>query len=232
MGCLASSCTASTVPSAVAAPEHVDVESLMLTTSDGLHLEAELRVPDDPWGAVVLAHPLPTHGGDMHSIVPAALFQALPPEGVATLRFNFRGVGASDGAFDSGRGERLDIVAAIDALHAITEGLALIVTGWSFGADTALCVDDERLAGWCAIAPPLRDEARPLMVAARESRPKLLAIAEHDQFRPPDAVTPVVDGWTNTQVEVVRGADHFFLGRTERLAHLALGLLKGAMSPS
>src|SRR5581483_11002385 len=132
------------------------IEPVSLHTSDGLALEAELSVPDDAWAAAVLAHPHPQFGGNMRSIVPGALIEALPRAGVAALRFNFRGVEGSEGAYDEGRGEQLDVIAAIDALSEIAEGLPLVLAGWSFGADTSLAVGDERVDGWAAIAPPLR----------------------------------------------------------------------------
>ena len=203
------------------------IEPVRLRTSDGLSLEAELSVPEDPHAAVVLAHPHPQHGGNMRSIVPGALFRALPARGVAALRFNFRGVEGSEGAYDDGNGERHDVVAAIDTLHEVTEGLPLVVAGWSFGADTSLAVDDARLSGWLAIAPPLREAKLPAMVAASDPRPKLLAIAEHDQFRPPASARQVTAGWVNTELQVVSGADHFFVGRTERLVELAAAYLAG-----
>src|SRR5436309_8796531 len=134
----------------------VTLERVTLKTSDGLALEGELAVPDEPWGAAVLAHPHPQYGGSMRSIVIGALFAALPENGVAALRFNFRGVEGSEGSFDDGRGERHDIVAALDVLHPITEALPLVLAGWSFGADTSLDVVDQRVTAWFAVAPPLR----------------------------------------------------------------------------
>jgi alpha/beta superfamily hydrolase len=160
----------------------------------------------------------------MRSIVIGALFKALPDAGVATLRFNFRGVEGSEGSYDDGRGERDDVVAAVDVLYEIAEGLPLVLAGWSFGADTSLNVVDERAAGWFAVAPPLR---RPDDVAAApDPRPKLVAVPEHDQFRPPDSAEPIVARWTNARMEIVKGADHYLVGRTERAAQLALDFLK------
>jgi len=199
------------------------IEPVKLTTADGLTLEGELAVPDEAWGAAVLAHPHPQYGGTMRSIVIGALFQALPEAGVAALRFNFRGVGGSEGSYDDGRGERDDVVAAIDVLHEIAEGLPLVLGGWSFGADTSLAVLDQRAAGWFAVAPPLRrpDE----VAAAHDPRPKLVAVPEHDQFRPPESAAPIVERWTNARVEVVKGADHYLVGRTDRAARLCVDFL-------
>jgi uncharacterized protein len=220
MGCLESPAgTASKVASA-----GVGIERVTLKTADGLALEGELAVPDEPWCAAVLAHPHPQFGGNMRSIVISALFAALPENGVAALRFNFRGVEGSDGQFENGRGERHDIVAAIDVLHPITEGLPLVLAGWSFGADTSLAVIDERITGWFAVAPPLRRGSE--YPAATDPRPKLVAVPEHDQFRSPSSAKPILSAWTNTDVEVVKGADHFLVGRTDRAVELFLSFAK------
>ena len=200
------------------------LERVTLKTSDGLSLEGELAVPDEPWCAAVLAHPHPQYGGSMRSIVIGALFAALPDNGIAALRFNFRGVEGSEGEFDDGRGERRDIVAALDMLHPITEGLPLVLAGWSFGADTSLDVVDERLTAWFAVAPPLRHGGD--YEAATDPRPKFVAVPEHDQFRSPSAAKPILSSWTNTDVEIVKGADHFLVGRTDKAIGLFLAFAK------
>jgi len=189
----------------------------MLVTEDGHTLEAELAPADDARVAMVLCHPHPTYGGTMRSIVIGALFGALPAAGVTCLRFNFRGVEGSGGAYDEGRGERLDVTAAIDALAEQAGGtVPLFLTGWSFGADVALSVLDPRIAAWLAIAPPLRFLADPDAVGA-DPRPKSLILAAHDEFRPPEEVASAVAGWRATEVSVIGGASHFFVGRTDEV---------------
>ena len=111
------------------------------------------------------------YGGDMHASVIAALFEALPEAGVATLRFNFRGVGASGGRHDDGRAEVLDIEAALADLAVAAPVHPVVVAGWSFGADVALSVVDPHLDGWCCIAAPLTLGEQP--PAASDERPKL-----------------------------------------------------------
>ncbi len=197
-------------------------ESFTLPTPDGLALEAELRLPEHPRAAAVLTHPDPTQGGNMRSMVPGLLARALPLQGVATLRFNFRGAGTSDPPSRSTDpeepGEQIDVKAAVDRLYAIAEGLPLVLCGSSFGADTALCVADHRIAAWCAMAPPLRDAKLPMMVDAGVSdRAKLLVVAERDQFRLPQDVLRVTEHWHNTEVLTISGADHFFVGRTDQV---------------
>ena len=196
------------------------IETVQLQTADGLTLEGELHVPDGVHAAAVLAHPHPLHGGNMRSIVIGALFAGLPAAGVAALRFNFRGVGASEGTHDNGRAERLDVVAALDALEGLGRDLPLVLGGWSFGADTSLAVDDARHAGWFAVAPPLRHTEH--VAAASDPRPTLLVVPERDQFRSPESAAEVVASWTNTRIQAVPGADHFLVGRTDRVVELAV----------
>jgi len=195
--------------------------SLELTTSDGLTLEAEVAVPDGSTRATaVLCHPHPRYGGTMRSIVISALFDALPDTGVACLRFNFRGVERSTGAHDDGRGELLDVRAAIDTAASTAATGPMLLGGWSFGGDMTLATDDPRLAGWLAIAPPLRFGDAFDAVAA-DARPKLLVLGQHDEVRNPASVVAATEGWTETEIEVIPGASHFFVGRTDRVVDAA-----------
>jgi alpha/beta superfamily hydrolase len=209
------------------------LEALTITTSDGVALEAEIAPAEHgaPRAAMVLCHPHPLHGGTMRSIVISALFSALPEVGVSCLRFNFRGVEASGGTHDEGDGERRDASAAIETLAArVTDDVPLVLTGWSFGADVALSVHDDRLAAWLAIAGPLRYVRDPERVAA-DPRRKLLVLAERDEIRSPAEVAAEVEHWTNTDVVTVPGASHFFIGSTEKLVVLARGLVDGLTEP-
>jgi alpha/beta superfamily hydrolase len=192
------------------------VERMALVTDDGQTLDAELAVADDPHAHVVLCHPHPQYGGSMRSLVTSELFQALPTRGVTCLRYDFRGVGASTGSFDDGVGERHDVRAALRYLLGVDPGVPTYLVGWSFGADLALSIRDQAHAGWCAIALPLRwlDDAT---ATGTDPRPKLVLLAEHDEFRPAGEVEAVTATWTNTETEVVGGASHFFVGRTARL---------------
>src|SRR5499427_3385952 len=97
-------------------------------------LEALLDEPASPRAAAVFAHPLPTHGGTMHT---KAVFQGtkgLQRAGCAVLRFNFRGVGHSEGSFTGGEGERGDFKAALDYMAKRHPGLPLWAAGFSFGS--------------------------------------------------------------------------------------------------
>jgi alpha/beta superfamily hydrolase len=195
---------------------------LVLTTSDAVSLEAEIARPDGPSVATaVLCHPHPQYGGTMRSIVISALFDTLPGAGVTCLRFNFRGVERSSGTHDEGRGELLDVQAALDAAATeIGPSEPLLLAGWSFGADMTLATHDPRAAGWLAIAPPLRFAAEFGAVAA-DARPKQLVLGQHDEFRDPASVVEATEAWNATDIEVIPGASHFFVGRTDRVVDAA-----------
>ena len=215
-----------TVPSPVVTDDFAP-HPLALTTADGLSLEAELTVPAQADAAVVLCHPHPQQGGTMTSLVTSELFRLLPESGLAVLRFNFRGVGKSEGSHEFGVGEAVDIVAAIDAITTECPLLPIFVSGWSFGADTSLSIVDPRIAAWIACAPPLRILPLEGLTAAagNDPRPKLLIIPEHDQFRDPSSAIEATTSWNNTSIVSIAGADHFFVGRTDKVAKLVVDFI-------
>jgi alpha/beta superfamily hydrolase len=102
----------------------------------------------------------------------------------------------------------------------VPAALPLVLAGWSFGADMALATVDDRLAGWLAIAPPLRFAADFGPVAA-DPRPKQLVLGQHDEYRDPASVVEATEDWAATEIEVVAGASHFFVGRTDRVVDAA-----------
>ena len=176
-----------------------------------------------PLGVAVIAHPHPLFGGTMDNKVVQTLARAFVQAGWTALRFNFRGVERSAGCWDEGRGERDDVVAAIDALgDAVPAGVPVLLTGWSFGADMALSVHDPRVAGWCAVAPPLHF-ATGLDVRAGDPRPKHLVLGERDDVVPPDRTLDATSGWAATTHEVVAGASHFFVGRSAAVVEAVVG---------
>jgi uncharacterized protein len=196
------------------------VEAFRLVAADGVGLEAERDGP--PGGTprragMVLCHPHPQYGGTMRSLVIGALFGALPAAGVECLRFNFRGVEGSEGEYTHGDSERLDVHAAVAELSAhLPDGVPLVLAGWSFGADIALSCADAPIAGWFAIACPLRF-ARDLDAVSVDARPKYVVLAQHDEFRAAEEVERELQSWRNTQSHVVGGASHFFVGRTDHV---------------
>jgi alpha/beta superfamily hydrolase len=103
-------------------------------------LEAILKEPPAPVAVAVICHPHPLGGGTMNNNVVYRAAKALGEAGVAVLRFNFRGVGASTGRHDQGVGEEDDAQAALDVLAARHPALPLWMAGFSFGARVGLTV--------------------------------------------------------------------------------------------
>jgi alpha/beta superfamily hydrolase len=203
-----------------------ETKPITLHTNDGVALEGEWAAPDDPIAVAVLCHPHPQYGGSMRSIVTSALFEALPRLGIAALRFNFRGVENSAGEHGDGKTEPLDVVAAVDTARDLS-GAPLVVIGWSFGADMTLSVPDARIAAWEAIALPLRFRPSDAYDAVtHDARPKLVVLAAHDEFRTPAEIEAAAADWTNTRVEVIAGASHFFVGRTDRVVDLTADFVR------
>lgn len=199
--------------------------TLFLTTTDGVRLEAELApASGSPRAGVVLCHPHPRYGGSMRSLVVSELFANLPPAGVTCLRFNFRGVGSSGGRFDAGPGERRDTEAALDALRAELAEAPLVLAGWSFGADVALSIVDPSVAAWIALAPPGRWTDMDTRLA-HDRRPKLVLFGEHDELVDVQGGAARARAWTASEVDIVPGTDHFFVGRTDRVVERTLTFL-------
>jgi alpha/beta superfamily hydrolase len=146
-------------------------------------LEALLDEPGGtPRAAVVFAHPLPTRGGTMHTKVVFQSAKALTRIGCVVLRFNFRGVGLSDGTWDDGRGELDDYRAATGFLAAKYPDLEMWAAGFSFGSYIAMTcgADDDRVCALIGIAPPVdRYEFASVKLSAK---PKFIIHGERDEI--------------------------------------------------
>jgi alpha/beta superfamily hydrolase len=189
-------------------------------------LEALLDDAEGPRAAVVFAHPLPTHGGTMHT---KAVFQGakgLSRIGCAVLRFNFRGVGKSAGTFDDGPGEMDDYRAALDFMAARYPGLPLWAAGFSFGSWIALeaGAGDPRVAVLIGIAPPV---SRYQYVKTLETtKPKFFVQGNLDEL------CPIKDLWAfygklrePKEIAVIDGASHLFEGKTAEVGEALEDLL-------
>lgn len=200
-------------------------ESLILQTADGLKLIGELATPVDrqPVATMVCLHPLPTHGGMMDShIFRKASFRLPALAGIAVLRFNTRGTwsvqGTSEGTFDEGRGEALDVSAAIEyAEYSDLPGIWLV--GWSFGTDLALMHGhDPAVVGAILLSPPLRySQPSDLAVWADSGKPVTALIPEHDDYLQPTEARERFAAVPQAEVIAMEGSKHLWVGDAERV---------------
>jgi uncharacterized protein len=198
---------------------HDFVDEISLLTADGETLAADIALPDTPLAGAVVCHPHPAYGGDRRNVVVDALFRVLAAAGVAALRFDFRRT-AGRSATGEGVPERADVVAALHRLAIEVAGaVPVFLVGYSFGADVALSVGDDRHAGWAAVAPPFRFSG-PARPGEGDARPVLAVVPQHDQYAPPAWVARATAGWPDLTVEPVPMADHFLAGATAHAAQI------------
>lgn len=193
-------------------------------------LEARLDLPDGPpRAAVVLAHPLPTLGGTMHTRGVFQSAKALTRIGCVVLRFNFRGVGTSPGAFDNGIGEVDDFRAALNEMHDRYPALPLWAAGFSFGAWVALetGATDPRVSALIGIAPPVKGHGLEFVHTIDCAKPKFFLQGDLDELcLLRDLRTFYARLPEPKDLIVIDGADHLFEGRTQELGE-AIGDLLG-----
>jgi uncharacterized protein len=194
----------------------INERSITLPVGQGIQLEAQLAIPDGAVGGVALCHPHPLYGGDMDNPVVVRAAEVCREAHLATLRFNFRGVGASTGAYDEGRGEQDDLRAVLDHLAGLLPGGApLAAAGYSFGAAVTARVAMRRpLAGVALIAPALAMPALADLGDLASVKGHLLIVAgTADTYCPRDALDRLGRTVPHATVRTVEGADHFFFGK-------------------
>jgi alpha/beta superfamily hydrolase len=172
-------------------------------------LEALLRVACPARAAAVVAHPHPQYGGTMQNPVVFHVDRELHRAGLTTLRFNFRGVGASDGEHDNGVGEVEDVGAAVTWLRGVAVGLPLLLVGYSFGSRCALQWgrEDPEVSALVAIGMPVR--LYDFGDLERLTKPLAVVQGANDEFGPPEEVRPLVER-AGGSLHVVEGASHLF----------------------
>ena len=205
-------------------------EAVTLHTADGLELVGELSLPldRDPVATLVCLHPLPTHGGMMDShVIRKAAFRLPALAGVAVLRFNTRGTssvqGTSQGSFDDGGAERLDVAAAIEyaEFHDLPN---LWILGWSFGTDlTLMHGHDPAVKGAILLSPPLRYSGPEHLAAwAASGTPVTALVPEHDDYLQPAEARERFAAVPQAEVLGIDGAKHLWVGDAETVLDLVV----------
>jgi hypothetical protein len=188
-------------------------EEKVFIPSDGLRLEGLLSVQEalPVRGGVVLCHPHPLYGGEMDNPVVTTAAEVAVGEGFQTLRFNFRGVGESEGTHADGVGEKDDVRAAIEFLSSKVDGPSFILVGYSFGAMVGLpvAIEDARVKGVVAIAPPLEMYDFDFLKGSKKD--KLVIVGNRDLYCPIGRLKEFYQLLEDPKsLVMIEGADHFF----------------------
>jgi len=197
-------------------------EEKVFIPSNGIQLEGLLSIQEASSlrSGVILCHPHPQYGGNMDHPVITTSVEAASKEGFSTLRFNFRGVGESQGSYGGGVGERQDVKAVTNYFYSRLKDdhPLLILVGYSFGAWAGfpIAIEDERYIGMVAIAPPLGIYDFGFLKGCKKK--KLFLAGDQDSFCPPS----LLEKWYQQldgpkSLAVIPGADHFFLSHTRFL---------------
>lgn len=192
-------------------------------------LEAILDTPADATGTrvAVLCHPHPVYGGTMTNKVVHVLAKAFNEAGISALRFNFRGVGASAGAYDEGNGETDDALAVLDWAQQRWPGAQAWLGGFSFGGAIAIRAASARdVRGLVTIAPAIRRVSVDASLLPR--RPWLIVQGDRDELV--DAAD--IQSWAQSlpvppQLALLQGVEHFFHGRLNELRQVVVDWLRG-----
>jgi alpha/beta superfamily hydrolase len=211
-----------------------EVEVRVPGLSGGPAISARVHAPPGAKRAVLICHPHPLYGGSMHSPVPLALAKTLSDEvsgRAAWARFDFRGVGASEGHYDDGRGEVDDALAVMAELRRVAPGAALSVCGHSFGSWVGLraattpgppgsgAPPDRVLL----LAPSVRFESRTGEPLRRPPRSTVF-VGDRDEFCDVDEARALADE-LGADLRVFEGFDHHFLKSRRAMAEAALPVI-------
>ena len=188
--------------------------------SGRLTLEGMAALPDSSGArrAAVVCHPHPLYGGSMDNNVVDAVLEALRSHDFATLRFNFRGVGQSEGEYSEGVGERDDVRAALDYLLARFAEKPVCLMGFSFGAWVGLAVGARDPRATSLVGLGLPTASTDLTFLRQATKPKLIVQGTEDVYGPRGQVEALFASLPEPKrIHWVEGADHFFAGKLDEV---------------
>jgi hypothetical protein len=202
------------------------MEEKVAFLSDGHRIEGLLKKDSMP-KALLITHPHPLYGGDMHNNVVVTVTRVYQKAGYTTLRFNFRGVGGSQGSYADGVGEQQDVRAAIAYLQDM--GMTSIdLAGYSFGAwvNAHLNCQETGVSNMVMVSPPVAFIAFEPIKSIDCLR--LIVTGSRDEIAPAEIIRHAYPNWNSTaQFEVIEGADHFYGGYLDKLKGVIEGWIQG-----
>ena len=211
---------------------------ITIRTSDGLNLIGEVATPiGEITGSLLMLHPNPSGGGMMDSHIYKKAANRLPAmAGLQIIRFNTRGTtseaGTSDGEYDSGKSEELDVLAAINYCFDELNVKDLYLIGWSFGTELALQYGrDKRIKELILLSPPMLSTTQDdLDFWAKDGRQITALIPEHDDYLKPDQARVKFSKVPNVKQIDVEDGKHLWVG--EPMVYLVLSEIVRVIAPS
>ena len=195
--------------------------TLELYGATGARVENIWQAPEamaDAAAIGVVCHPHPLYGGTMQNKVVTTIVRAWRELGVASLRYNLRGVGLSGGEFDHGRGECQDLLELVQQLQRQFGQRRLHLAGFSFGAYVAtLASADINPSSLALIAPPVGKDGYSFPERATSQAPSLIIAAAEDEVVDSALITAWAGQQANCEFEFFAGASHFFHGQLVQL---------------
>jgi alpha/beta superfamily hydrolase len=192
------------------------MEEKIAIQSEHYRLEGLFRQANSDKG-LVITHPHPLYGGDMHNSVVTAMMEVYQKHDYATLRFNFRGAGNSQGTYADGLGEQEDVRAALAYLS--NSGIRhLNLAGYSFGAwvNAHLACQDDSIEAMVMVSPPAA--FMDFDAIAGLDCLNLIITGSRDEIAPPGLIHQLIPKWNSgARFEIIEGADHFYGGYLDRL---------------
>ncbi|MEJ2586377.1 MAG: alpha/beta hydrolase [Deltaproteobacteria bacterium] len=168
-------------------------------------------------GAVVITHPHPLYGGDMQNPVVESVARACGQNGLASLRFNFRGVGGSEGGYDEGIGEQDDVKAAVAYLENLGAS-AIDLAGYSFGVwvNASAIQSMPSVNRMIMVSPPVN--FMDFSFLQYDPRIRLVVAGARDDIGPAHRVEEMIRKWNPAcEFRRIEGADHFYSGKIREL---------------
>lgn len=180
------------------------------------------KTPDAPLALIL--HPHPEHGGTMNNKISFALYQIFAQRGFSTLRFNFRGVGNSQGEYDEGEGELSDAATALDWMQEINPNAPFTwVAGFSFGSwiGMQLLMRRPEMQGFISVAPPANQYDFNFLAPCPTNG--LIVRGDRDEIVTKESVDALVEKLNvqqglNVEYQTMPNANHFFRNKIPNLA--------------
>jgi len=177
--------------------------------------------------AVIVTHPHPLYGGDMSNNVVEAVVQAYRQKGYTTFRFNFRGVGQSEGNYEEGIGEQEDVRAGLSYLNGLGKS-SIDLAGYSFGVwVNALGLKSfDHAKRMIMVSPPVN--FIDFSFLGYNAKIQLVIAGSEDDIAPPGMIKGMLQDWNpEVNFSIIQGADHFYGGKTDEIVRIIQGFLDG-----